>query len=63
MQSFGNSENTATQRRKVYILFRVHGLESGQVGLRIFIDLEALRKSGDLVFEAQSWTVTPRVGC
>ncbi|KAF4422223.1 hypothetical protein FACUT_10700 [Fusarium acutatum] len=62
MQSFGKSVNTATQRRKVYILFRVHGLESGQVGLRVFIDLEALRKSGDLVFEAQSWTVTPRAG-
>ncbi|EXL91560.1 hypothetical protein NOF04DRAFT_17789 [Fusarium oxysporum II5] len=60
MQSFGESVNTATQRRKVYILFRVHGLESGQVGLRVFIDLEALRKSRDLVFEAQSWTVTPR---
>ncbi|KAH7178821.1 hypothetical protein DER46DRAFT_676814 [Fusarium sp. MPI-SDFR-AT-0072] len=62
MQSFGESVNTATQRRKVYILFRVHGLESGQVGLRVFIDLEALRKSGDLVFEAQSWVVTPRAG-
>ncbi|KAF5561292.1 hypothetical protein FNAPI_3731 [Fusarium napiforme] len=62
MQSFGESVNTDTQRRKVYILFRVHGLESGQVGLRVFIDLEALRKSGDLVFEAQSWTVTPRAG-
>ncbi|KAG5763235.1 hypothetical protein H9Q72_008661 [Fusarium xylarioides] len=62
MQSFGESLDTNTQRRKVYILFRVHGLESGQVGLRVFIDLEALRKSGDLVFEAQSWTVTPRTG-
>ncbi|KAF5604362.1 hypothetical protein FPCIR_908 [Fusarium pseudocircinatum] len=62
MQSFGESVNTDTERRKVYILFRVHGLESGQVGLRVFIDLEALRKSGDLVFEAQSWTVTPRAG-
>ncbi|KAF5666548.1 hypothetical protein FCIRC_10136 [Fusarium circinatum] len=60
MQSFGKSLNTDTQRRKVYVLFRVHGLESGQVGLRVFLDLEALRKSGDLVFEAQSWTVTPR---
>ncbi|KAF9772366.1 hypothetical protein IL306_009945 [Fusarium sp. DS 682] len=62
MQLFGNSVNTTTQRRKVYILFRVHGLESGQVGVRIYIDLEALRKTGDLVFEAQSWTVTPRAG-
>ncbi|KAF4501943.1 hypothetical protein FAGAP_1920 [Fusarium agapanthi] len=62
MQSFGESVNTDTQRRKVYILFRVHGLESGQVGLRVFIDLEALRKTGDLVFEAQGWTVTPRAG-
>ncbi|KAF5639265.1 hypothetical protein F52700_4117 [Fusarium sp. NRRL 52700] len=62
MQSFGESLKSDTQRRKVYILFRVHGLESGQVGLRVFVDLEALRKSGDLVFEAQSWTVTPRAG-
>ncbi|KAJ4052179.1 hypothetical protein NW756_001612 [Fusarium oxysporum] len=62
MQSFGESVTTATQRRKVYILFRIHGLESGQVGVRIYIDLEALRKTGDLVFEAQSWTVTPRAG-
>jgi hypothetical protein len=62
MQSFGESVTTATQRRKVYILFRVHGVESGQVGVRIYIDLEALRKTGDLVFEAQSWTVTPRAG-
>ncbi|KAF4945027.1 hypothetical protein FGADI_12286 [Fusarium gaditjirri] len=62
MQSFGETLNAATERRKVYILFRVHGLESGQVGLRVFIDLEALRKSGDLVFEAQSWIVTPKAG-
>ncbi|KAM0240802.1 hypothetical protein ACHAP5_007837 [Fusarium lateritium] len=58
MQSFGS--NTPTHRRKVYMLFRVHGLESGQVGLRVYIDLEALRDSGDLTFEAQNWTVTPR---
>ncbi|KAF5675549.1 hypothetical protein FHETE_2546 [Fusarium heterosporum] len=62
MQSFDTDSGTAVERRKVFLLFRVHGLESGQIGVRIYADLEGLRKTGDLVFEAVSWTITPRMG-
>ncbi|KAF4995739.1 hypothetical protein FGRMN_4946 [Fusarium graminum] len=62
MQSFNFYSSTVVERRKVFLLFRVHGLESGQIGVRIYADLEGLRRTGDLVFEAQSWTVTPRMG-
>lgn len=60
MQSYVNSTSTASSRKKVYILFRVYGLESGQVGVRIYVNLEASRANGELEFEAQSWTITPR---
>ena len=63
MLSYVNTINTATQRRKgrkVYILFRVYGIESGQVGVRIYVDLEESRKNGELEFEAERWTITPR---
>ena len=48
------------QKKEVYALFRVYGLGSGDVGVKIYIDPEAARKDGRLEFEAASWSVTPR---
>jgi hypothetical protein len=48
------------QEKKVYALFRVYGLESGRLGVKIYIDPENARKGGKLEFEADGWTVTPR---
>ncbi|KAN0122902.1 hypothetical protein V8E51_001228 [Hyaloscypha variabilis] len=48
------------QKKKVYVLFRVYGLESGQIGLIIYVDPEVARKGGQLEFEADGWTVKPR---
>lgn len=63
MQSFvDGGARLPHQAKKVYILFRVFGLESGQVGVKLYVDLEESRKNGELEFEAQSWTVTPRKG-
>src|SRR6186713_691944 len=49
------------RKREVYALFRVYGLKSGHVGVKIYIDPEAARKDGLLEFEAQSWSVTPKM--
>jgi hypothetical protein len=49
------------QKKELYVLFRVYGLKSGHVGVKIYIDPEAARKDGRLEFEAESWIVTPRM--
>ena len=51
-------EDDATTRPKtVYVIFRVHNVASGKIGLQIFVDPWHLR--GDtLKFSSGSWTVT-----
>jgi hypothetical protein len=49
------------QKKEVYALFRVYGLNSGHVGVKIYIDPEAARKDGRLEFDVESWSVTPRM--
>ncbi|KAF2791877.1 hypothetical protein K505DRAFT_326545 [Melanomma pulvis-pyrius CBS 109.77] len=56
----GSGEHLPQQKKKLYVLFRVYGLESGDVGVRVYIDPEAARKDGRLEFEADGWIVTPR---
>lgn len=56
----GGGGHLPHQKKKVYALFRVYGLESGRAGVKVYVDPEIARKSGQLEFEADSWTVTPR---
>jgi len=61
MQSYSrNNTRSLTEKKKVYVLFRVFGLESGSIGVKVYVDPEAARKNGLLVFEAQSWAVTAK---
>lgn len=45
----------------VYIIFRVFNLGRNNLGVKLYVDPEAHRLRGDLVFESQSWTVRPRM--
>jgi hypothetical protein len=56
----GGGAHLPYQKKKVYVLFRVYGLESGRIGVKIYVDPEIARKDGQLEFEADGWTVTPR---
>ena len=50
----------STQKKKVYVLFRVFGLESGDISVKVYVDPEAARKNGQLEFETESWAVTAK---
>lgn len=56
----GGGAHLPHQKKKVYALFRVYGLESGRVGVKVYVDPEIARKDGQLEFEADGWIVTPR---
>jgi hypothetical protein len=56
----GGRPGEISQRRAVYCIFRVYGLESGNVRLRVFVDPDAARGEGRLDFEAEEWKVTPK---
>ncbi|KAL3421238.1 ino80 chromatin remodeling complex protein [Phlyctema vagabunda] len=45
----------------VYIIFRVFNLGRNNLSVKLYVDPEAHRLRGDLIFESQTWTVRPRV--
>lgn len=47
--------------QEIYVVFRVYGLNSGKIGVKIYVDPEAARKDGRLQFEPadERWKVTP----
>lgn len=45
----------------VYIIFRVFNLGRNNLGVKLYVDPEAHRLRGNLVFESQTWTVQPRM--
>ena len=61
MQSSSRANSRfSTQKKNVYVLFRVFGLESGDIGVKVYVDPEAARKNGLLEFETESWAVTAK---
>jgi hypothetical protein len=44
----------------IYIIFRVFNLSRDNLNVKLYVDPEAHRLRGDLVFESQNWTVRPR---
>lgn len=43
----------------IYAIFRVYWLGQDSLGLKIYLDPESLRLSGQLKFKAESWSVVP----
>lgn len=54
------SMSAGSERKRLYVLFRVYGLESGRIGFKLFVDPEDARRRGLLLFEAEGWTVTAK---
>ncbi|RWA07221.1 hypothetical protein EKO27_g7884 [Xylaria grammica] len=50
---------TANNTEKIYAIFRVYYLGQENMGLKVYIDPEALRLSGQLEFAADTWSVVP----
>ncbi|KAI0182894.1 hypothetical protein EV127DRAFT_40641 [Xylaria flabelliformis] len=50
------TENTST----IYVIFRVYWLGQENMGLEIYLDPESLRRSGQLKFQGELWTVVPK---
>ncbi|KAK8133494.1 hypothetical protein PG984_005506 [Apiospora sp. TS-2023a] len=57
-------ENTVTMGNSstIYVIFRVFNLGQDNMGLKIYLDPEALRVSEALKFTAESWSVVPTYG-
>ncbi|KAK8076963.1 hypothetical protein PG996_003133 [Apiospora saccharicola] len=57
-------ENTGTTGNSstIYVIFRVYNLGQDNMGLKIYLDPEALRVSEALKFTAESWSVVPTYG-
>ncbi|CAH0043331.1 unnamed protein product [Clonostachys solani] len=47
------------QKRQACILFRVYGLMSGNIRVKVCTDIDLLRQSGELKFVSDGWTVHP----
>lgn len=60
MQSSSRANMRFSAQKKVYVLFRVFGLESGDIGVKVYVDPEAARQNGLLEFETESWAVTAK---
>lgn len=43
--------------QNVYLLARVFGIASKEVGLRIYVDPETARRNGELQFSVDTWKV------
>ena len=43
-------------------MFRVFGLEDGNVGVRVYVDPETARKNGLLEFKTERWSVRETSG-
>lgn len=56
-----NATLSAGNTSVIYVIFRVYQLDQGNQGpgLKVYVDPEALRLSGELNFTAQTWSVVP----
>ncbi|KAI0157391.1 hypothetical protein GGR57DRAFT_510975 [Xylariaceae sp. FL1272] len=59
MQDNTNWPNNATG--SIYVIFRVYYLGQDTMGLEIYVDPDALRRTDQLKFQAESWSVVPAV--
>ena len=46
----------------IYVVFRVFNVGMGTPGVKIYVDPEAMRQAGGLVFTAVTWSIVPGQG-
>jgi hypothetical protein len=51
--------HTTPNRSEIYMILRVYWLNSDHIGMSVYFDPEQLRQDGQLLFTAQTWSVTP----
>lgn len=44
---------------KIFVIFRVFSIDKKNVGMRVYVDPWKLKKTGELHFTTDKWTVTP----
>jgi hypothetical protein len=52
--------HNANDRSEVYILFRVYGIESAGIGMKVYLDPEQMRLDKTLLFTGETWSVIPK---
>ncbi|VUC31113.1 unnamed protein product [Clonostachys rosea] len=57
MRRYWSEASTGSSRKKVFAIFRVYGLEPGEIGVKVYVDAESASQEGNLKFEADSWVV------
>lgn len=60
MERLSDTAQGSPPPNSIYVVFRVFDVGMGTPGLRIYVDPEAMRRTGDLVFTTESWSVVPR---
>ena len=61
MQNLNIESHSPYRPVEIYLIIRVFNLGKDSMGLRVYFDPESLRKSGELVFTEESWSVVPGV--
>ncbi|KAL6898616.1 hypothetical protein GGI43DRAFT_408166 [Trichoderma evansii] len=51
--------HTTPNRSEIYMILRVFWLNTDNIGMCVYFDPEQLRQDGQLLFTAQTWSVTP----
>lgn len=60
MQSYVLSPGSEpTEDDRVYMIFRVFKVTSGNIGMEVYFDPEKLRQERRLIFTADTWSVRP----
>lgn len=61
LEQMKNTSLSGETTNEIYVIFRVYHLDQGDQGpgLRVYVDPESLRVSGELDFSAPTWTVVP----
>lgn len=63
MRSLTNGVSRTQNQDTIYVIFRVFNLNHDDVGLKIFVDPERLRQTGELMFtwnqSYRKWEVEP----
>jgi len=57
MQDKSNRNGQVRTTESLYIIFRIFRLGSDDVGIRVLVDPESMRRRGELTFTTATWTV------
>ncbi|KAF7558422.1 hypothetical protein G7046_g5742 [Stylonectria norvegica] len=62
MAEYSNAETSEAASAVVYMILRVYNIGKPNIGVKVYMDPEKLRKDGMLVFTEESWSVVPAAG-